>query len=67
MQQNSKHKAKKAHEVKLNDSEEEEIDFDAMVTDKVTVRYISSASESDAVQVNETTVQQEIIWFDDKL
>ena len=65
MQQKDRHKAKKAHEVKLNDFEEEEDDFDAMVTDKLTVRNISSASEPDTVQVNGTTVHQEIIWFDD--
>ena len=51
----------------MNDSEEEEDDFDMIVTDEVTVRNISSASEPDAVQVNETTVQQGIIWFDGKL
>ena len=67
VQQKGKHKAKKAHKVKVNASEEEEDDFAAMVTDEVAVRNISSASEPDAVQVNETTVQQEIIWFDDKL
>ena len=49
-----KHKAKKAHEVKENESEEEEDDLDALVTDEITVRKISSASEPDAVQVNET-------------
>ena len=42
MQQGGKHKAKKAHKVKVNDSEEEKDDFDALVTDEVTVR--SSAS-----------------------
>ena len=34
----------------MNDSEEEEDDF-----------------EPDASHINETTVQQEIMWFDDKL
>ena len=67
VQQRSKHKAKKAHEVKVNNSEEEEYDFDVLITDEVTVRNISSASEPNAVQVNETTVKQEIILFDNKL
>ena len=38
---------------------------DALVTDEVTVRNISSASKPDAVQVDETTVKQELIWFDE--
>ena len=67
MQQRDRHKAKKAHKAKVNDSEDEEDDFDALVTDEVRVRNISSASEPDVVQVNRTTVQQGIIWFDDKL
>ena len=36
VQQRGKHKERKAHEVKANDSEEEEDDFDVLVTDEVT-------------------------------
>ena len=36
VQQRDKHKVKKAHEVKVNDSEEG--DFDALVTDEDTVK-----------------------------
>ena len=37
------------------------------MTDEVIVRNISYAREPDAVQIDTTTVQQEIIWFDDRL